>query len=89
MNDESTPPKLIPYATTFQAPEGFEIAALYQVARSKDSRFFVNAPFDKPALVLLLQAQGCFLANRKIAEYFKDPKEASRIWTPNSMQGKA
>ena len=84
-SNESKETKLIPHAVTFLAPEGFEPITYYQVAMTKDERFFVNAQFNNPPLVLLLQAQGVLLSNSKIAQYFKKPKEESRIWTPPGM----
>jgi len=83
--EDSPQQKMIPHAVTFLAPEGFAPVTYYQVAMSKDKKFFVNAPFNEPDLVLLLQAQGVFMASRNIAKHFQQPQEQSRIWTPPGM----
>lgn len=86
--DPTTKPKLIPHIVTFLAPEGFTPVSYFHVAVSQEGKYFVNAPFDEPELVLALQAQGVMAASMNIAQQIrKEPKEESRIFLPGKMRG--
>ncbi len=85
------PVTMVPHVCSFKAPQGFvPVKGAYCITwMAEDGRFFVNAPFNNPVLVLSLLRETVNGVTGRIGGMIQQAQgEQSRIFAPGSFRAK-